>query len=233
MNLADYYDEYWRVHGDNFDLSRLQLIAGRIYAGEDVLEVDCGRGVLAAMLVARGATVQGTDLSAVAVQRALDKGIPCQQVDLDTEPLPFPDASFGTVVSNSAIEHRFFSEKSLAECLRVLKPGGKFIICLPNTAHWLCRLWLLFGRFPYVRNSPIDETHLRFFTVHEAKALCRKYGARVVATDGYASLWVRGFYPRPFRWPVIASMYNRLARLWPSLFARDFILVCRKEGQSS
>ena len=114
----------------------------------------------------------------------------------------------------------------------MLKLGGMFIICLPNIAHWICRLWLLFGRFPYVRNSPLDDTHLRFFTVHEAGAVCMKHGARVVAADGYASLWVRGFYPRPFRWSPVAAVYNRLARLRPSLFARDFILVCRKEGQS-
>jgi len=233
MNLAEYYDDYWRLHGDNFDMSRLQIIAERVHKGDDVLEVDCGPGVLASLLVARGATVQGTDLSQVAVQRAIEKGIPCQRVDLDCEPLPFADNSFGTVISNSAIEHRFFSEKSLAECIRVLKPGGTFIICLPNTAHWICRLWLLFGRFPYVRNSPIDETHLRFFTVHEAKALCTKYGARVIATDGHASLWVRGFYPRILRWPPLAAIYNRLARVYPSLFARDFVLVCRKEARAS
>ncbi len=229
MDLAEYYDDYWRVHGDNFDTSRLKIIVERINAGDDVLEVDCGPGVLSAMMVARGAHVRGTDQSQVAVQRTLDKGIPCQKVDLDDETLPFADDSFGTVVSNSAIEHRFFSEKSLAECVRVLKQGGTFIICLPNTAHWICRLWLLFGRFPYVRNSPLDQTHLRFFTVHEARVLCRKYGARVTAVDGHASLWVRGFYPRPLRWPPIAAIYNRLARIYPSLFARDFVLVCKKE----
>ena len=48
MNLAEYYDEYWRVHGDNFNTDRLRLIAERVNAGEDVLEVDCGPGVLAA-----------------------------------------------------------------------------------------------------------------------------------------------------------------------------------------
>lgn len=230
MNLAEYYDEYWRVHGDNFDTSRLQIIAERVKRGDDVLEVDCGPGVLARMMVERGAVVEGTDLSQVAVARAIDKGIPCRRVDLDCEPLPFADNSYGTVVSNSAIEHRFFSEKSIAECVRVLKPGGTFIICLPNTAHWLCRLWLLFGRFPYVRNSPLDETHLRFFTVHEAKALCKKYRARVITVDGHASIWVRGFYPRLLRLPPLAAIYARLARVYPSLLARDFVLVCRKEG---
>ncbi len=229
MNLTEYYDEYWREHGDTFDTSRLIIIVERIAPGDDVLEVDCGPGVLAAMMVARGATVRGTDMSQVAVERALAKGIPCQKVDLDSEPLPFADNSAAIVVSNSAIEHRFFSEKSLAECIRVLKPGGTFIICLPNTAHWICRLWLLFGRFPYVRNSPLDQTHLRFFTVHEAKRLCKKYGAPAHTVDGYASLWVRGFYPRPFRWRPVAAVYNRLARLYPSLFARDFVLVCKKE----
>lgn len=229
MNLSEYYDEYWRVHGDNFDTGRLELIAKRVSPGDDVLEVDCGPGVLAKMMVQRGASVRGTDMSRVAVERAIQKGIPCQHVDLDDEPLPFADNSFGTVVSNSAIEHRFFSEKSLAECVRVLKPGGRFIICLPNTAHWICRLWLLFGRFPYVRNSPLDATHLRFFTVHEARALCRTFGARVLDTDGYASLWVRGFYPRPFRWRPVAAVYNWLAHIHPSLFARDFVLVCRKD----
>jgi len=232
MNLIEYYDDYWRVHGDNFDTTRLKIIAERVNAGDDVLEVDCGPGVLAAMLTARGATVRGTDMSGVAVEMARAKGIACEQVDLDSEPLPMADDSYGVVISNSAIEHRFFSEKSLAECVRVLKPGGRFILCLPNTAHWICRLWLLFGRFPYVRNSPLDATHLRFFTVHEAKALCRKYGARVSAVDGHASVWVRGFYPRVFRWPPVTAVYNRLARLCPWLFARDFVLVCTKEGRS-
>ncbi len=84
-----------------------------------------------------------------------------------------------------------------------------------------------------MRNSPTDDTHLRFFTVHEGKALCRKYGARVQQVDGSASLWVRTFYPRPFRWRPVAAIYRRLARLRPSLFARDFVLICRKEGPAS
>ena len=70
MNLAEYYDAYWQKIGDNFDQVRLRLISERIQPGEDVLEVDCGPGVMAEMMRARGATVRGTDLSGVAVQRA-------------------------------------------------------------------------------------------------------------------------------------------------------------------
>lgn len=229
MNLAEYYDDYWRKIGETFDLARLALIADRITPGENVLEVDCGPGVLAEMMRERGAHVTGTDMSGVAVEKARAKGFTVTQVNLDTEELPFPDESFDTVVSNSAIEHRFYFDRPLDECARVLRKGGKFILCLPNIAHWRCRLWLLFGRFPYLRNSPTDLTHLRFFTIHEAEALCRERGIRILERDGSASLWVKGFYPSLLRRPVLRDIYTWLARKWPSLFARDFVLVGQKE----
>ena len=232
MNLVDFYDAYWRQADDTFDLERLGLIAKRVDAGEKVLEVDCGPGVLASMMQERGARVTGTDLSAVAVERARAKGISAQQVDIDSEPLPFPDVSFDTVVSNSMVEHRFFPERCFDEFARVLKPGGKFIVCLPNIAHWLCRYWIISGRFPYVANSPTDMLHIRFFTVSEAKKLCEARGLQVVEVDGSASLWAKDFYPRPIRSRRVRGIYTRLAHLYPSLFARDFVVLCQKVSPS-
>jgi methionine biosynthesis protein MetW len=228
MNLADFYDAYWRQADDTFDLERLGLIAKRVNAGESVLEVDCGPGVLAKMMQERGAQVTGTDLSIVAVERARAKGIPVQQVDIDGEPLPFADASFDTVVSNSMVEHRFFTERCFDEFARVLKPGGKFIVCLPNIAHWLCRWWLITGRFPYVANSPTDMLHIRFFTVCEAKKLCQARGLHVLEVDGSASLWAKDFYPRLTRSRRLRGIYTKLAHHCPSVFARDFVVVCEK-----
>jgi methionine biosynthesis protein MetW len=232
MNLVEFYDAYWQQADDTFDLERLDLIARRVGAGEKVLEVDCGPGVLAKMMQERGADVTGTDLSAVAVERARAKGIRTHQVDVDTEPLPFGDASFDTVVSNSMIEHRFFPERSLDECVRVLRPGGRFIACLPNIAHWLCRWWILTGHFPYVQNSPTDDLHIRFFTVSEAKKLCRVRGLDVLEVDGSASLWAKDFYPAPIRSRRLRGLYTELAHRWPSLFARDFVVVSRKAGKA-
>lgn len=229
MNLVEFYDAYWRKADDTFDMERLNLIAKRVFPGENVLEVDCGPGVLAQLMQQRGAKVTGTDLSIVAVERARAKGIEAYQVDVDTEPLPFADASFDTVVSNSMIEHRFFPERSFDECVRVLKPGGKFIVCLPNIAHWICRWWILTGRFPYVENSPTDMLHLRFFTVSEVKKICRQRGLRVLEIDGSPSLWAKEFYPPLVRSRYSRGVYSWLAHRWPSLFARDFVVVCRRE----
>ena len=232
MNLTEFYDAYWRQADDTFDMERLGLIAKHIQPGEHVLEVDCGPGVLAKMIQEKGARIVASDLSAVAVERARQKGIATQQVDLDSEPLPFDDGLFDTVVSNSMIEHRFFPERSLDECVRVLKPGGRFIVCLPNIAHWLCRWWILSGRFPYVANSPTDRLHIRFFTVSEVRQLCQARGLELLDVDGSASLWARDFYPAIVRSRHIRGLYSMLAHRWPALFARDFVMVTRKVAET-
>jgi methionine biosynthesis protein MetW len=233
MDLVAYYDAYWKEKGDKFDHERLDQIAAYVHAGERVLALDCGPGVMGRKLVARGAEVVGVDMSNTAVARAREKGIEAYQVDLDVEPLPFPDGSFDTVLSDSGIEHRFHVHTALDEAVRVLRPGGKLILSLPNLGHWRYRLWLLRGRFPYVVNSPTDITHLRFFTMHEGRSLLRERGMSVEHTDGTICLWAWKFYPYYLRWPVVSDVYGWLARRWPSLLARDFILIGRKQDSAA
>ena len=91
MNFVSYYDDYWRQADDTFDMERLALLSKHVQAEENVLEVDCGPGVLAAQMRDKGANVTATDLSSVAVARAQAKGIACRQVVVDAEPLPFED----------------------------------------------------------------------------------------------------------------------------------------------
>jgi len=58
-------------------------------------------------------------------------------------------------------------------------------------------------------------------------------GLTVLEVDGSASLWAKDFYPRLVRWRHARRPYSWLARHWPSLFARDFVVLCRKEGRAS
>lgn len=228
MDLVDFYDDYWREKGDLFDHERLDQVAGYVSGEERVLALDCGPGVLARKLVDKGADVVGVDMSGVAVEMARRKGIEAHRVDLDVEPLPFADASFDTVLSDSGLEHRFHIDRPLDEAVRVLRPGGKLILTLPNLGHWICRLWLLRGRFPYVSNSPTDPIHLRFFTMREALDLLEARGIEVQAKAGTVCLWAWQFYPFYLRWPGVRSVYGWLVRRWPSLFGRDVIVVGRK-----
>jgi methionine biosynthesis protein MetW len=185
---------------------------------------------MARRLADKGADVVGVDMSSVAVAKAQEKGIEAHQADLDVDTLPFPDGSFDTLLSDSGLEHRYHVERALDEAVRVLRTGGKLILTLPNLGHWRCRLWLLLGRFPYLPNSPTDPTHLRFFTMREAKRLLQERSIVVEATDGTSCLWAWQFYPFYLRWPLVRDIYAWLAHHWPSLFARDVILIGRKRG---
>lgn len=228
MDFEAFYDAYWQQQGDRFDQRRQGQLARHVYAGDRVLQVDCGPGVLAARLAGQGAQVLGTDLSAEAVRRAQARGVDAVQVNLDRQPLPFADASFDAVVSDSQIEHRVDYARYLDECARVLRPGGRLALCVPNAAHWRVRWWLLTGHFPYVEHTPTDWLHLRFFTLPDLRRLLAGRGLAVEQVDGSASLWVAGLYPAWLRGGLAARVYERLTRWRPTLFGRDLILLARK-----
>ena len=46
--------------------------------------------------------------------------------------MPFPDAHFATIVSNSVLEHIPDVEPVVREAARVLQPGGAFYFCVPG-----------------------------------------------------------------------------------------------------
>lgn len=115
-----------------------QDIVSKIEPGDRVLDVGCGTGALAAMLAHRGAQVTGIDISpsmlAQAGQRVRDEGLQGQvvlrelgAVDLDTA---FENAGFDAVVSTLVFSELSDDEivYTLAECHRILKPGGQLLI---------------------------------------------------------------------------------------------------------
>lgn len=46
--------------------------------------------------------------------------------------IPFPDAYFGSAISNSVLEHIPDLDPVMREMARVLKPGAQFVFCVPN-----------------------------------------------------------------------------------------------------
>ncbi len=63
---------------------------------------------------------------------------------------PLEDNLFDTVVSTDVIEHLYDINNFLSEIHRVLKKGGKVIISTPNAISWRNRLFLLFGKNPFI-----------------------------------------------------------------------------------
>lgn len=84
----------------------------------------------------RGARAYGVDISHPIVtqaHRAFDQaGTSLRSALGDVRELPFGDASFDAIYSMGTIEHFDETERAVAEIARVLKPGGRAIVGVPN-----------------------------------------------------------------------------------------------------
>jgi len=230
VDLKAYYDQYWISKDDSYDRGRLALLLDRIPESASCLEINCGPGILGKLLREKGIEVVGVDLSSVALRRAHKKGVLSVQCDPDGEPLPFKDNSFKWAVSNSSLEHLFQPDEALSEISRVVAPGGSFLWMVPNIGHWRYRLWLLFGKFPVVPNSPTDLLHIRMYTRSESIKSLKAHGFRVKKVTGSGGVWVPKLYPFFMRTPGLSHLYERLAPLWPSLLCRYLVLEAQKVG---
>ena len=117
---AGRYNVAGDVHGD---------VAARL-AGEGhgpVVDVGCGNGVLMALLGQRGMPVVGVDVSATPL--LLGAGA---RVRADAVKLPFPDRSFGGIAALYMLYHVPDPVLAIAECHRVLRPGGLLAVCSPS-----------------------------------------------------------------------------------------------------
>ncbi|MFI5366460.1 MAG: class I SAM-dependent methyltransferase [Candidatus Binatia bacterium] len=106
---------------------------------ERVLEVGYGSGVLQYELGARARLSIGVDPhpQAAAVRACLQQdGVPAETVRGDGGALPFVDATFDAVVIVSALEFVPDPAACLAECRRVLRPGGRFVCIIPRQLPW-------------------------------------------------------------------------------------------------
>jgi SAM-dependent methyltransferase len=100
----------------------LELLAPK--AGEHILDLGCGDGVLAEKIAAAGAHVVAVDAAADMVAAARKRGLDARVVagqDLEFEQV------FDAVFSNAALHWMRPPEKVLAGVYRALKPGGRFV----------------------------------------------------------------------------------------------------------
>ncbi|MBA4320193.1 MAG: hypothetical protein C0412_17485, partial [Flavobacterium sp.] len=71
------------------------------------------------------------------------KLFPFHKVDFNFDKFPFNNNSVDLIVSTSVLEHLENQYHFIREVCRILKPGGKFIITLPNSWNFISRLLFL------------------------------------------------------------------------------------------
>jgi SAM-dependent methyltransferase len=183
----------------------------------------------------RGARPYGIDISFSIARDArvvLSRHAPGVTV-ADVRAIPFADDTFDLVYSMGTIEHFADSAGAAAEIFRVLKPGGRAIIGVPNKLDPFLRplmasLMQLVGRYPYGMEKA--------FTPWGLRRMLRLVGFRVDATSGILfmpgllrmlDLWwhtrsspmarLSGLMVRPFAWAY---------RRFPAVRRHGYLIAC-------
>jgi arsenite methyltransferase len=105
-----------------------------IEPGQTVLDIGCGAGIdtiLAARRTGPAGRVIGLDFLPEMLERtesaAAAAGLDnVETLEAEMEAIPLPDASVDQVISNGVINLSPRKARVLAECARVLRPGGRF-----------------------------------------------------------------------------------------------------------
>ncbi|SRR6266536_1424121 len=100
----------------------------RVKAGDRLLDVGCGTGVVSITAARQGAHATGLDLTPELLERARENAriseVSIEFREGDAESLPFEDSSFDVVLSQFGHIFAPRPEVAVSEMLRVLKPGG-------------------------------------------------------------------------------------------------------------
>ena len=246
-NASKYYDEYWAgttgwspPAGLDDDLRA--WLDPLMQPGFRALDVGCGDGARYGLRMQEsGVEMHGVDISEVAVQEARQRGIDAQVASL-ANPLPFDDGSFDVAICLEVLEHLVDPEYVVREISRVLKPGGRALLSVPNAAYWTTRVELLFTGHYNPRGSPVTQRaapwrdpHIRFFNFGTFAAMLNEGGLKVVRSGGLECQFLRiaGLDGMLGSKSPLDRPLEAIGRRWPSLLARRCIALTTPKPAST
>jgi len=123
-----WHENYWFRRHEAVYLALAPLVRAK-----RVLEAGCGEGYGAQLLAKEGATVSALDYDGYAATHVHTAYPEVPVVRGNLVQLPFAQHSFDVVVSLQTIEHLWDQDAFVADCMRVLRPGGTLAVSTPNT----------------------------------------------------------------------------------------------------
>lgn len=112
-------------------------------AGARILDLGCGRGVLLAAFLGKGFEAHGVEISEAAVA-GIDPRVKIRMA-WHLQEAGYPADTFDQILIWHVLEHLPDPRATLEECRRILRPGGRLIVAVPNfsslQARWAGAAW--------------------------------------------------------------------------------------------
>lgn len=138
-----------------------------------VLETGCGEGYGAVLIAESASRVLALDYDTPSTEHIAARYPQLDVARGNIAYLPVADASIDVVANFQVIEHLWDQDGFLAECFRVLRPGGKLLCTTPN------RL-----TFTPDSDTPLNPYHTRELSPAEMAELLRDNGFDVELLHG-------------------------------------------------
>jgi ubiquinone/menaquinone biosynthesis C-methylase UbiE len=191
--------------------------------------VGCGAGVEVVRFARGGARVVGLDLADSATvltrQHLMQQGLSAGVTSADAEALPFPDNTFDFVYAHGVIQYAADDRRVVAECHRVLRPGGVVMFQVYNRVSWLH----LLSKVMKVPLEHEDAPVLRRYSIGEFRELCKAFASVEVVPERFPVKsrlhkgWKGTLYNAAF-----VGTFNALPRAWVRRFGWHLLAFCRK-----
>lgn len=228
----------------------LEAVAPR--AGDTILDAGCAAGRQSLLMAERGARVIGMDISESFIvranrERAARGGETAQFLVADIENLPFAPDSMDKILCAEILEHVIDFDAAFKELLRLLRPGGRLVMSVPNL-NGEGTLWQRVKSF-FQRKAfqPLDDfsleaieehgdAHRRLFTGKSLRGLVRPYPVDVVHVRGCGIVdmpWYNRIIGYLLLKPAFQRLFLRLERCLSALgvftaLSRHLVVVLRK-----
>jgi hypothetical protein len=138
-------------------------------------------------------------------------------------------SDFNAVIMLDVIEHLANPEEFLLalrnEDSQAASQSPVLILSTPNVAFAAVRLNLLLGRFSYAERGILDITHKRLFTRRSLLRLMEDCGYDTTKLHAVGVPFEAVVAGRTGRF--LGAIANCFAKLWPSMFAFQFLVECR------
>lgn len=122
-----------------------------------ILEVGCGFGSFISSALKLGFNAQGIELNLSAVEVAKQNNLPVNNMLVEEFAEQYPESQ-DLVCSFQVLEHIPQPKMFIESCIKILKPGGKLIFCVPNSESFLKYQYNLLDMPPHHMTQWSDAT---------------------------------------------------------------------------